>query len=177
MKTSRHQAEPDVIPIQIAGGVDTDMSKLMASELMTWGLSNLWKEGREGGYLVLHGRQPVIDFGCPCAADKSGTEKHLNFFVRVFPGLFPYGEGGIEGEQEVAVDFSEHIQWALHYHDCWFQIEFKSPVHRTAKRLETGPDWTGCNWTAVASCLLFGIMKKTGCNRLQPHYVSNIYMV
>ena len=57
------------------------------------------------------------------------------------------------------------------------QLEFKSPVHRTAKRLETGPDWTGCNWTAVASCLLFGIMKKTGCNQLQPDYVSNIYMV
>ena len=33
-------------------------------------------------------------------------------------------------------------------------LEFKSPVHRTAKRLETGPDWTGCNWTAVASCQL-----------------------
>ena len=32
------------------------------------------------------------------------------------------------------------------------KVEFKSPVHRTAKRLETGLD-------------------------LQPHYVSNIYMV
>ena len=57
-------------------------------------------------------------------------------------------------------------------HSC---LEFKSPVHRTAKRLETGPDWTGCNQTAVASCLLLRMMKKTGCNQLQPHYVSNIY--
>jgi len=57
------------------------------------------------------------------------------------------------------------------------ELEFKSPVHRTAKRPETGLDWTGRNRTAVASCLLLRMMKKTGCNRLQPHYVSNTYMV
>ena len=56
-------------------------------------------------------------------------------------------------------------------------LEFKSPVHRTAKRPETELDWTGRNWTAVASCLLLRMMKKTGCNWLQPHYVSNTYMV
>ena len=56
-------------------------------------------------------------------------------------------------------------------------VEFKSPVHRTTKRLETGLDWTGRNRTAVASCLLLRMMKKTSCNQLQPHYVRNTYMV
>ena len=87
---------------------------------MTWGLANLWKEGREGGYFVWHGQKPVNDFGHPRATDKPSTGKCLNFFVRAFPGLFPYGEGGIEGEQEVAVDFSEHIWWALWYYNGWF---------------------------------------------------------
>jgi len=121
IKTSPCRAGPDVIPIQIAGGIDTEMSKLTASEMMTWGLANLWKEGREGGYFVQHGQQPVNDFGRPHATDKPSTGKRLNFFARAFPGLFPYGEGGIEGEQEVAVDFSEHIRWALRYYDGRFR--------------------------------------------------------
>jgi len=113
------QTGPDVIPIDIVGGIDTDTSKLTASELMTWGLANLWKEGREGGYFVRHGKQPVNDFGCPCAGDDPCPAKRLNFFARAFPGLFPYGEGGIEGEP--TVDFAEHIRWALHYHDRRFR--------------------------------------------------------
>jgi hypothetical protein len=43
---------PDVIPLQISGTVDNDLSKCTANEMMLWGLSNLWKEGDEGGYLV-----------------------------------------------------------------------------------------------------------------------------
>ena len=96
------------------------MSKLTASELMIWGLSNLWKQGKEGGYFIRHGQQPVNDFGRP-HADEPRTPKRLNFFTRAFPGLFPYGEGGIEGDQEVPVDFSEHIRWSLHYYDRRFR--------------------------------------------------------
>ncbi|THG92828.1 hypothetical protein EW026_g8214 [Hermanssonia centrifuga] len=43
---------PDVIPLQILGAIDTDTSSLTASELMMWGLVNMWKEGKEGGYSV-----------------------------------------------------------------------------------------------------------------------------
>ena len=96
------------------------MSKLTASELMIWALSNLWKQGKEGGYFIWHGQQPVNDFGHPCA-DEPCTPKCLNFFARAFPGLFPYGEGGIEGDQEVPVDFSKHIWWSLCYYNHWFQ--------------------------------------------------------
>ena len=87
---------------------------------MIWGLSNLWKQGKEGGYFVRHGQQPVNDFGRP-RADEPRTPKCLNFFARAFPGLFPYGEGSIEGDQEVPVDFSEHIQWSLRYYDHRFR--------------------------------------------------------
>ena len=96
------------------------MSKLTASELMICGLSNLWKEGKEGGYFVQHGWQPINNFGCPCK-DEPRTTNQLNFFARAFPGLFPYGKGGIEEDQEVAIDFSEHIRWVLHYYNHWFQ--------------------------------------------------------
>jgi len=89
------QTGPDVILIDIVGDIDTDTSKLTASELMMWGLANLWKEGREGGYFVWHGKQPVNDFGHPRAGDDPCPAKRLNFFARAFPGLFPYGEGGI----------------------------------------------------------------------------------
>ena len=34
---------------------------------------------------------------------------------------FPYGFGGIEAEREVTVPFTEHIQWALQYHDRRFR--------------------------------------------------------
>ena len=51
--------EPDVIPLQVSGTIDTDLSKVTASELMAWGLPNLWKQDEEGGYAVRHGRQPV----------------------------------------------------------------------------------------------------------------------
>jgi hypothetical protein len=56
---------PDVIPLQVSGSIDCDMSNVTASELMRWGLANMWKDGREGGYAVRHGRQPVSDFPPP----------------------------------------------------------------------------------------------------------------
>ena len=45
----------DIIPLQVSGTVDNDLSKCMANEMM-WGLENLWKEGEEGGYAVRHGQ-------------------------------------------------------------------------------------------------------------------------
>ena len=51
-----HLDEPDVIPLLVSGTVDTDLSKMSANEMMMWGLANLWKEGREGGYSVHHGQ-------------------------------------------------------------------------------------------------------------------------
>ena len=55
--------DPDIIPLQLSGLVDTDMTSATSNELMLSGLANLWQEGKEGGYAVRHGRQSVRDFG------------------------------------------------------------------------------------------------------------------
>ncbi|KAG1744833.1 hypothetical protein EDB19DRAFT_1906543 [Suillus lakei] len=98
---STETEEPDVIPLQVSGAIDTDMSKLTATELMSWGLSNL-------------------DFP-PDKKHSAEAEENYNFFEKAFPCLFPYGEGGIEAVRLVKVDFGEHIRWALHYHDWRFR--------------------------------------------------------
>nr|VWO93936.1 Vacuolar protein sorting-associated protein 4 [Ganoderma boninense] len=111
-------AEPEVAATNGAregegsAGVDMDLTKLTANDLMMWGLSNLWKSGEEGGYAARHGRTPVNEFG--------RENPEANLFERAFPCLFPYGVGGIEGAQTIPVDFREHIQWALQYHDRRF---------------------------------------------------------
>ena len=118
------------MPLQVSGAVDTDMSTLTANELMAWGLANLWKEGKEGGYAVRHGRQPVSDFGRPRVGEQRQDDSPNNcpnFFERAFPCLFPYGEGGIEGTQEVPVDLSEHVKWALRHHDHRFRTHETFP--------------------------------------------------
>lgn len=71
---------------------------------MSWGLANLWDEGKEGGYA----NEP-----------ERGTE--TNFFEKAYPCLFPYGEGGIERKQPVLLDFGDHIRWLLRYNDRRFR--------------------------------------------------------
>ena len=103
----------------MSGAADTDLTNVSANELMMCVLSNLWKEGREGGYAVQHGRQPVSDFGRMTGGK---DENEGNFFERAFPTLFPYGVGGIKGQQPVELSFSDHIKWALQYHDRCFRV-------------------------------------------------------
>ncbi|KAK6992004.1 hypothetical protein R3P38DRAFT_3437864 [Favolaschia claudopus] len=115
---------PDVIPLQVTGTVDTDLSKLTTNEMMAWGLQNLWKEGKEGGYAIRHGRHPVSDFGRPRANDALNSDDdpdRPNFFEKAFPCLFPYGRGGLEADQPVTLKFADHIQWTLCYHDRRFR--------------------------------------------------------
>jgi hypothetical protein len=47
---------PDIVPLQVSGAIDMDMSMLTASELVAWGLANLWKEDKEDGYAIQHGQ-------------------------------------------------------------------------------------------------------------------------
>lgn len=118
-------ANADVVPLQVSGTIDTEMATITAREMMAWGLNNLWEEGKEGGYAVRHGNQPVSDFGRPRRkVGDTGDEvdtKYSNFFEKAYPCLYPYGEGGIEGHQEVPVDFVDHIRWSLRYHDRRFR--------------------------------------------------------
>lgn len=53
----------DIIPLQVSSVIDTDLTNLSASELITWGLANLWKEGKEGSYAVWHSQHPINNFG------------------------------------------------------------------------------------------------------------------
>ncbi|KIK13897.1 hypothetical protein PISMIDRAFT_17662 [Pisolithus microcarpus 441] len=115
----------DVVPLQVSGTIDTEMTTITAQEMMVWGLSNLWEGGKEGAYAVRHGNRPVNDFGRPAKHRMPITEdisdKQTNFFERAYPCLYPYGEGGIERRQEVPLDFGEHIKWSLRYHDRRFR--------------------------------------------------------
>lgn len=120
--------EPDVIPLTVSGTIDTDLTKITASEMMAWGLSNLWKEGREGGYVVRHSRQPVRDFGYPSNSasvqlvERESSSNCPNFWEKAYPCLYPYGCGGMElVARDAKVDLSDHVRWALQYHDRRFR--------------------------------------------------------
>ena len=122
MFTSTSDGGPDVIPLQVSGSIDCDLTKITANELMAWGLMNMWKDGQEGAYAVRHSQDPVSDFP-PRPEDRvdSDPTAHPNFFEKAFPCLFPYGHGGIEAHRLVQVDFREHVKWALQYFDRRFR--------------------------------------------------------
>ncbi|TFK61794.1 hypothetical protein BDN72DRAFT_777848 [Pluteus cervinus] len=109
--------DPVVIPLEMSGAIDTDLSQLPASDLTLWALSNLWKEGEEGGYAIRPGSRPVSEFG----RGQDGVTVDQNFFVRAFPCLFPYGLGGPEDHKAVSLSLSEHSRWLLEYHDRRFR--------------------------------------------------------
>ncbi|KAF9778455.1 hypothetical protein BJ322DRAFT_1114276 [Thelephora terrestris] len=111
---------PDVIPLQVSGSVDCDLSNITANELMNWGLLNMWKDGREGPYAVRHSGQPASDFPTRNNADHCPADQH-NFFEKVFPCLYPYGQGGLESARPIPLDLPEHIRWSLQYFDRRFR--------------------------------------------------------
>lgn len=122
--TNIYVAGPDVVrtTLAIAGAVDTTLSNVTASELMLYGLANLWKEGSEGGYSVRYGRKPVSDFGRPQRGENRPYNPQAgNFWERAFPCLFPYGRGGLEADRETPVAFMDHVRWALQYTDGRFR--------------------------------------------------------
>ncbi|CAK5266163.1 unnamed protein product [Mycena citricolor] len=113
---------PDVIPLTITGTVDTDLSSMSTNEMMHWGLANLWRTGEEGGYAVRHGSHPVSDFGRPPQGSTEPADPDRpNFFERAFPCLFPFGVGGPEADRTTDLSFTEHVRWALQYHDRRFR--------------------------------------------------------
>ena len=111
---------PDVIPLQVSGSIDCDLSNLTANELMRWGLMNMWKDGREGAYAVRHSHQPVTDFPAFRDDDHCPANQH-NFFEKAFPCLYPYGQGGLESTRPIPLDFPKHIRWSLQYCDRRFR--------------------------------------------------------
>ncbi|KAJ8590086.1 hypothetical protein M405DRAFT_689170, partial [Rhizopogon salebrosus TDB-379] len=120
---------PSVIPLQATGTIDTDLTNISGHELMSWGLHNLWANGTEGEYAVKHGSNPVRDFRQPKDTAQADIHGPLNLFERAFPCLFPYGHGGMEGRQGRLVDLSEHVKWALRYHDRRFRTHETFPFY------------------------------------------------
>src|SRR5882762_4915426 len=57
---------PGMVPLTVSSAVDMDSTTISTSKLTLWALANLWKEDKEGGYAIQHGRCPVSDFGHPC---------------------------------------------------------------------------------------------------------------
>ena len=110
---------PITLLLQAYGMTNVDMTQLTAKELMAWGLTNLWKEGEEGGYGIYWGNQLVPDFPNP--------ESPYNFFEKDFPVLFLYGCGGIEAKHPVKVDFMHDICWMLQYCDHQFWLDSSFP--------------------------------------------------
>ncbi|KAA1476552.1 hypothetical protein DENSPDRAFT_785160, partial [Dentipellis sp. KUC8613] len=95
---------------------------------MAYGLENLWSKGREGTYAIRHGRKPVSDFGRPRKGEQRPFDPNReNFFEKAFPVLFPYGRGGIEADRPVLLSFTEHVRWALQYHDRRFRTHETFP--------------------------------------------------
>ncbi|EIM90060.1 uncharacterized protein STEHIDRAFT_52210 [Stereum hirsutum FP-91666 SS1] len=117
-----HDRLPDVIPLLVSGASDTDLSGVTPTELMLYGLSNLWNDDSEGGYAVRRGTDPVSDFGRPPRGEvRPYDPNRTNFFERAFPTLFPYGRGGVEADRETLVSYQDHIRWLLQYHDRRFR--------------------------------------------------------
>ena len=122
----KSDATADIIPLQVSGSVDCDLTNVTANELMKWGLANMWKEGKEGAYAIRHGHQPVSDFPPKETHPTSTTDDecptiHSNFFEKAFPCLYPYGCGGIERARPVSLSFRDHIKWSLQYFDRRFR--------------------------------------------------------
>lgn len=96
-----------MIPLQVTGGVDVDLSDLTSEELLSQALQNTWEDGQEGGYLIRPGSRPMCDFG-RSRPDPQGTVHNANngnLFEKAFPSLYPYGVGGIEADQPTPLDF------------------------------------------------------------------------
>lgn len=109
----------EVIPLRFLGQQDSGMTKMSATELMSWAFVNLWQEGGEGGYAVKHGNKPVSTFGFDPKGLSPADDK--NYWERAFPVLFPYGRGGFEQIRQTKVSLTNHVRWALQYCDHRFR--------------------------------------------------------
>ena len=112
-----------MIPLQFLGQHDIDLTKVSASELMTWALANVWDKGGEGAYAVKHGSQAVNTFGYDPAR---GRIDDKNYWEEAFPVLFPFGCGGFESKHTI-LGLQEHVRWALRYHDKRFRLHPNFP--------------------------------------------------
>jgi hypothetical protein len=84
--------------LEISGLINTDLSKLSANNVMSWGMSNIWRNEVERGYIIRHGQKPVWDFPESSKDNNKGLEEEI-FFKKAYPCLFPWGHRGIERQR------------------------------------------------------------------------------
>lgn len=58
---------------------------------------------------------------------EEADEKRRNPLAAAYPGLFPYGVGGIEADRPQIVTFVQHVKWALQYYDRQFRTHHSFP--------------------------------------------------
>ncbi|KAL6303863.1 hypothetical protein BKA93DRAFT_852784 [Sparassis latifolia] len=104
--------DPDVVPLRFLGSHDVDLTDISSSQMLEWGLANLWSEGKEGGYAVRHGIHPMNEF-------PTGREDD-NLWEKTYPTLFPYGVGGFEHNRRRSISLNAHMEWCLDYYDGRF---------------------------------------------------------
>ena len=105
----------------------------MSEDLLSTAIVNACLDAEnEPGYLIRHGSKPMRDFGRPVKShdQRSGNgDDDGNLFEKAYPCLYPYGVGGIEGEQPSPLDFRDNVRWALEYHDHRFRTHPIFPFH------------------------------------------------
>ncbi|KIK54308.1 hypothetical protein GYMLUDRAFT_249635 [Collybiopsis luxurians FD-317 M1] len=107
--------------LQSLGMIDVNRVTIPQSEIIANALLNasgknnnehLWI--KPGGFVNTYGRKN------PDNKPTWGTTEDTNHLLGCFPHLFPYGEGGLETERQVAVSYLSHVRWALQYADDHF---------------------------------------------------------
>lgn len=120
----------EVIPFQFLSAYETDLSNVSMNDLLMCALANLDDANEEGLYGVRHGSKPMNTFGRP-RKDATQAERKavlaVNPMTSLFPGLYPYAEGGIEADREVPVSFNDHVRWSLQYYDRRFRTHHSFP--------------------------------------------------
>ena len=101
--------------LTVSSSINCNRSTNSCRETMSWALANMEETG-EGAYTVRHGHKFVRNFGVRRSEKESKDAR--SYVELAFLMLSPYGRGGFEQEHDQFVSMSDHIQWALQYHDC-----------------------------------------------------------
>jgi hypothetical protein len=116
-----------VIPLQSHGVIDIAGHDIPNDELFTHALANtagIRKLGEVPKYHVRHSTAFVNEYARkdPVTGLKyDGGPDNPSHLLGTFPYLFPYGRGGFETDQNEAVTYKAHAQWAMQYHDRRFR--------------------------------------------------------
>ena len=119
--------EPDVIPLQPLGVLDTNLENVGPDLMGLHAMMNLWASGKEGMYLVQHGNKPVRDLPHPEHSAPDNETPVYNYWARSFPILFPYGVGMPESPRTVALSLKDHCQWLMEQQDRRFRTHETFP--------------------------------------------------